>query len=172
MIVYSLSHLVVFRQALWLWRKETILTNKPIFLTFFLKYWPLKGLYFPDVCTKAGFQRTEQVICDWVLPLTWRGVICNPNECLLFLSLYRACVGSCKASCEYEQPLTSVVSFWGFQDTHFVHAPALHFQSPVESLSLCIRTVNAQALGWFWGLVFVRCKKAILFLTSQLALVS
>lgn len=107
MIVYSLPYLVVFRQALCLWRKETILTNKPIFLMFFLKYWPLKGLYFPDVCTRAGFQRREQLICDWVLPLSWRGVICNPNEHLLFLSLHRACVGSCKASCEYEQPVLS-----------------------------------------------------------------
>lgn len=105
MVVYSLPHLVVFRQALWLWRKETILTNKPIFLMFFLRYWPLKGHYFPDVCTKAGFQRREQLICDWVAPLTWRGVICNPNELLLFLSLLRACVGSAKASCEYEQLL-------------------------------------------------------------------
>lgn len=110
MIVYSLPHLVVFRQALWLWRKETILTNKPIFLMFFLKYWPLKGLYFPGVCTKAGFQRREQLICDWLLPLTWRGVICNPNKCLLFPSLHRACVGSCQASCMNSQLLELFLS--------------------------------------------------------------
>lgn len=84
MIVYSLPSLVVFRQVLWLLRRETILTNKPV-LIFFLKYWPLKGLYFPHVCTKAGFQRRGQLISDWILPLTQRWMICNPKEHLPFL---------------------------------------------------------------------------------------
>lgn len=98
-------------------------------------------------------------------------MICKPNESLLFLSLHRACVGSAEVSCEDEQ-LTWSVSFYGFQDVHFVHPQHL-ISKPQYNLS---PFANAQALqeavGWFWGPVFVRCKKDILIFTSQLTLVS
>lgn len=175
MVVYSLPHLVVFRQGLWLWRKETILTNKPIFLMFFLKYWPLKGLYFPDVWTKAGIQRREQLICDWVLPPTWRGVICNPNECLLFCH----CTGHVQGLLGFSVSMSSQLLGLFLSRASRTCILCIHsssFPNPSAVSLLCIRTANAQplqeAVGWFWGPVFVKCKKDILFFTSQLALVS
>lgn len=143
MIVYSLPQLVVFRQVLRRSRRETILTNKPLFLLFFLKHWPLEGLYFPDVCTEAGFQRGERLISDGMLPRSRRWMTCNPNAHPPFLGEAPALPSrSCHRTVHVQGPVRLSVNMnsrflelfysQGFQDAHFGYPPALSFQTQVQ----------------------------------------
>lgn len=144
MIVYSLPRLIVFRQVLRLLRRETLLTNKPVFLLF-LKYCPLKGLHYPDVRRKSVFSQ-ERAVRFWLnAPLIRRWSVCNPKWASTisggrtgsaepFLGSHSACAGSCKTFCKYEQQITWADFSQFSQDTCFVNPGVLCFQTKAQSL--------------------------------------
>lgn len=128
--------LVVFRQVLQLLRRETLQTNKPVFLLFILKYWPLKGFCFPDMHSKAGSSE-EGAVCLWLNALILRNNICHSGgrtgSAEPFMWSHSACAGFVRLAVKKNSKSTSP---WGFQVTHSVNPRALCFPAQVQSLLL------------------------------------